>query len=95
MDVNHGIIKPLYFIGSARSDLKEFPQTVRDNVGFDLYEVQRGKTPGTAKPLKGFPGVMELVVTLQERHVPCSVCHEDRGRCICTALLQKEIEARY
>ncbi len=61
MNMNHDDIKPLHFIGTARRDLKEFPQTVRDNVGFDLYEVQRGKTPDTAKPLKGFPGVMELV----------------------------------
>ncbi|HEB72008.1 MAG TPA: type II toxin-antitoxin system RelE/ParE family toxin [Nitrospirae bacterium] len=57
----HNDMKPLSFIGTARKDLKKFPQTVRDDVGFDLYEVQRGKTPETAKPLKGFPGVMELV----------------------------------
>ena len=54
-------MKPLDFIGTARKDLKKFPQTVRDNIGFDLYEVQRGKTPATAKSLKGLPGVMELV----------------------------------
>lgn len=61
MDMSYNDIKLLYFIGTARRDLKGFPQTVRDNVGFDLYEVQRGKTPETAKPLKGFSGVMELV----------------------------------
>ena len=54
-------MKPLEFIGSARSDLRQFPAAVRDDVGFDLYQVQCGGTPDTAKPLKGLPGVVELV----------------------------------
>jgi len=57
----HDDLKPLDFIGSSGKDLRKFPSTVRDDIGFDLYEVQRGKTPRTAKPLKGIPGVMELV----------------------------------
>ena len=28
-------MKPLSFIGTARKDLKKFPQTVRDDVGFE------------------------------------------------------------
>lgn len=54
-------LKPLHFIGSARKDLRKFPSVVREDVGFDLYQVQCGKTPETAKPLKGMPGVIELV----------------------------------
>ena len=54
-------LKPVKFIGSARKDLRKFPKAVRDDVGFDLYQVQCGKTPVSAKPLKGLPGVMELV----------------------------------
>ena len=54
-------LKPLEFIGSARRDLRKFPSAVRDDVGFDLYRVQCGTTPETAKPLKGLSGVMELV----------------------------------
>lgn len=55
------VLKPLAFVGSARKDLQKFPKTVRDDMGFNLYQVQQGKTPDNAKPLKGFNGVMELV----------------------------------
>lgn len=53
--------KSLEFIGSARRDLRQFPAAVRDDIGFDLYQVQCGSTPDSAKPLKGLPGVMELI----------------------------------
>jgi len=49
----------LKFIGSALKDLKQFPEKVKREVGFDLDMVQSGETPATAKPLTG--GVMELV----------------------------------
>ncbi|MGD2062979.1 MAG: type II toxin-antitoxin system RelE/ParE family toxin [Nitrospirota bacterium] len=55
------VAKPLLFIGSSRKDLQKFPQAVRDDVGYDLYTVQLGRTPASAKPLKGLGGVMELV----------------------------------
>ena len=54
-------MKKTIFIGNAKKDLSQFPQPVKDDVGFDLYLVQIGKTPASAKPLKGIPGVMELV----------------------------------
>ena len=54
-------LKTLVFIGSSRKDIRKFPNAVRDDIGFDLYEVQQGKTPDTAKSFKGLSGVMELV----------------------------------
>ena len=54
-------MKKTIFIGNAKKDLSQFPQPVKDDVGFDLYLVQTGETPASAKPLKGIPGVMELV----------------------------------
>lgn len=59
--MDHSDPKSLIFIGSARKDLRAFPKAVRDDVGFDLYQIQCGRTPENAKPLKGIPGVMELV----------------------------------
>lgn len=53
-------LKPLVFIGSSRRELRDFTKAVRDDIGFDLYQVQRGRTPATAKPFKGLPGVMEI-----------------------------------
>jgi len=39
------------------------PEEVRQNIGFALFEVQRGQKPATAKPLKGFggAGVLEII----------------------------------
>ena len=60
-------VKPVFWVGSSRSDLRAFPEEVRTDVGFALWAVQRGLPPPRAKPLKGIvsgAGVLELV----ERH---------------------------
>ena len=56
-------LKPLDFIGSSREDLKEFPEEVKQDIGYALFEAQRGQKPLAAKPLKGFggAGVLEIV----------------------------------
>lgn len=59
MDDNR--LKSLVFLGSSRKDLKDFPKPVRDDIGFDLYQVQQGKTLVSAKPFKGLHGVMEII----------------------------------
>jgi phage-related protein len=55
--------KPLFWVGSSLKDVREFPEEVKDEVGFALYQVQRGLTPRSAKPLRGFGGasVLEIV----------------------------------
>jgi phage-related protein len=56
-------IKPLYWLGSARKDLKAMPEAVQDTFGYALYLAQRGGKHDQAKPLKGFgsAGVLEVV----------------------------------
>lgn len=56
-------LKTLDWIGSSREDLREFQEEVRQDIGYALFEVQRGQKPATAKPLKGFggAGVMEII----------------------------------
>ena len=56
-------LKPLSWIGSSREDLKEFPEEIKQDIGFALFEVQRGQKPAAAKPLKGFggAGVLEII----------------------------------
>ncbi|KVD98388.1 type II toxin-antitoxin system RelE/ParE family toxin [Burkholderia anthina] len=56
-------IKPLYWLGSARKDLKVMPETVQDTFGYALYLAQTGRKHDLAKPLKGFgsAGVLEIV----------------------------------
>jgi phage-related protein len=56
-------LKPLIWVGSAKADLKAFPEEVRLVMGYALYLAQAGgKHPG-AKPLRGFggAGVLEVV----------------------------------
>lgn len=55
--------KRVDFIGSSREDLKKFPEEVKQDIGYALYEAQRGQKPAAAKPLKGFSGagILEIV----------------------------------
>jgi phage-related protein len=59
--------KPVYWVGSSRSDVRKFPDEVRTDVGYSLWVAQQGGRPAQAKPLKGIvsgSGVLEIV----ERH---------------------------
>ena len=60
---NPSILNPLDFIGSSREDLKEFPDEVKQDIGYALFEAQKGGKSGAAKPLKGFSGagVLEII----------------------------------
>lgn len=51
------------FCRAFRSDLREFPDEVKQDIGYALYEAQRGEKAAVAKPLKGFSGagVLEIV----------------------------------
>jgi phage-related protein len=54
--------KPLVWIGDSLETVRGFPSTVKDEVGFALYQAQIGKKHVNAKPLKGLGhGVMEIV----------------------------------
>ena len=54
--------RPLLWIGSSRKDYGDFPPSVQEACGFELFLVQSGLHPPSAKPLKGLGnGVIELV----------------------------------
>lgn len=55
--------KQLDWVGSSREDIRKFPEEVKDDMGYALREVQQGKKPASAKPLKGFKwaGVLEII----------------------------------
>jgi len=50
-------------MGSAKRDLRAFPEEVKDSMGFALYVAQQGGKHANAKPLRGFggAGVLEIV----------------------------------
>jgi phage-related protein len=47
------VIKPVFWIGSSRRDLRAMPEQVRRDLGQALYTAQQGATDPAAKPLKG------------------------------------------
>ena len=55
--------KSIVWIGSSRSDLKLFPDEVRREIGYALYQAQVGGKSHSAKPLSDFGGasVIEIV----------------------------------
>jgi phage-related protein len=55
--------KPLFWVGSSKRDLREFPAEVRQAMGFALWQAQNGDKHVHAKVLKGFggAGVLEVV----------------------------------
>src|SRR5271169_3068709 len=56
-------LRPVEWIGSARRDLRRFPEEVRRAFGQAIYEAQLGRKHPHAKPLRGFGGaqVLEIV----------------------------------
>jgi phage-related protein len=54
--------KPLFWIGSAKSDLLDFPEAVKDEIGVALSVAQFGGKHPSTKPWKGEgAGVLEIV----------------------------------
>jgi phage-related protein len=54
--------KPLFWVGSSKDDLKDFPEAVQDELGLALSVAQFGGKHPKAKPWKGEgPGVLEVV----------------------------------
>ena len=49
-------IRPLFWVGSSKRDLKEFPDDAQQNVGFALHQAQLGDEHTSVKALKGFGG---------------------------------------
>lgn len=56
-------LRQVFWVGSSLEDLREFPDDVKDEVGYALHEAQAGGKSRHAKPLKSFGGasVLEIV----------------------------------
>lgn len=54
-------MKPLRFLGDSLKSLREFPETARQDAGYQLDSVQRGRKPDDFKPIPGIgKGVEEI-----------------------------------
>ncbi|MHB0998673.1 MAG: type II toxin-antitoxin system RelE/ParE family toxin [Armatimonadota bacterium] len=56
-------MKKLFWMGSSLDDLREFPEDVKDVIGYALRFAQDGGKHPDAKPLKGYKGagILEIV----------------------------------
>lgn len=56
-------MKPVRFLGDSLKCLREFPEDARQDVGYQLDKVQRGKQPDDFKPMSSIgKGVEEIRV---------------------------------
>jgi phage-related protein len=57
------MLRPIFWVGSSKDDLRAFPDEVQDVMGYALELAQKGSKHPDAKPLKGFGGasVLEIV----------------------------------
>ena len=56
-------MRPIRFLGDSLKCLREFPEEARQEVGFQLDKVQRGKQPDDFKPMPSIgKGVEEIRV---------------------------------
>ncbi len=54
--------KPVVWMGNSLERLREFPEPVREELGYAVYKAQIGEKHPNAKPMKGFgSGVLEVV----------------------------------
>lgn len=54
-------MKPVRFLGDSLKRLREFPEDVRQDAGYQLERVQRGEQPADCKPMPAIgKGVEEL-----------------------------------
>jgi phage-related protein len=62
-------MKPLFWVGSARQDLRAFPEDARRIAGHELHLVQEGLEPDDWKPMANVgPGVYELRIHTGVEH---------------------------
>lgn len=62
-DFGNPALKPLEFIGGSKKDLSTFPDPVKQDMGYALFEAQQGNRAPSVKTLQGFGGggVVEIV----------------------------------
>ena len=55
-------LRPVIWVGTSLEDIRAFPASVQDHIGYALYVAQRGSKHQDAKVLAGFGGAGTLEV---------------------------------
>jgi phage-related protein len=54
-------LKEVLWLGDSKKVVSRFPASIREDLGFQLYQLQQGKMPLKSRPMKTIgPGVFEL-----------------------------------
>lgn len=62
-------VKRVEWLGDSRERIREFPDDARGHVGFELWEVQRGKAPSDWKPMPSIGlGVNEIRIRTENAY---------------------------
>ena len=63
------MLKALFWLGSSRSDIRNFPADAKRRVGYELFLVQSGLEPSDWKPMSSVgSGVQEIRVSTGREH---------------------------
>lgn len=46
------VLKPIYWVGSSKEDLRDFPEVARQRAGYQLELIQDGEEPSDWKPME-------------------------------------------
>jgi phage-related protein len=89
-------LKPLYWVGSSKRDLRSLPGPVEDLFGYALFLAQDGKKHEQAKPLKGFgsAGVLEVVEDWDRSTYRAVYTVRVAARGVRTPCIPEEVHAR-
>ncbi len=60
--MNFELPKSLIWVGTSKKDLLEFPESIKQIMGYAIYPAQKGDKHQDSKPLKGFGGAKTLEV---------------------------------
>ncbi len=61
--------KPIYWIGTSKNDICDFPEEARRKAGFQLRAIQKGEKPNDFKPIPTIGrGVEEIRVWTEEAY---------------------------
>jgi phage-related protein len=84
-------VKPVIWMGGSREDVRRFPETAQDSLGFELYRVQCGFDPKDWKPMTGIgTGVKEIRVR-DEAGIFRMLSRDASRRGVCVALFPEEV----
>ena len=84
------MLKALFWLGSSRSDIRNFPADARRRAGYELYLMQSGLEPSDWKPMSSVgAGVQEIRLRTGREHRVFYVAKFEEGLYVLHAFEKK------